>query len=405
MLEYLQNNPFIKSSVIVMFKNNKLSYFLYFISYIFILTITSPAKALDIDAREYILVDFQTWTVLAEKNADEPMPPSSMSKLMTAYMLFEAVHSGAVSLDDYFDVSENAWRKGGAASGGSTMFLEPNSRVRVEDLLRGIIIQSGNDACIVVAEEMAGTEDTFAIEMTERALEIGLKGSNFTNSTGLPDKDHYMTSRDLATLARRIIKDFPEYYSLYSERNFTYNGIKQFNRNPLLSVPGNADGLKTGRTSIAGYGLTASAMRDGRRLILVANGMKTAKIRSSETSKLMDWGFRNFTNKNLFRKGEIISNADVWLGEEKVVPLILQEDISITIPRQSWRTLQVKVVYSGPVPSPIIEGQKIGTLVIDGEKMTPLEYELFASKGIEKLGFFKRIKAAANHILFGYSNE
>ncbi len=388
-----------------MFKINNLSFFLNFISLVITLIISNPSEALDIKAREYILVDFQTWTVLAEKNADEPMPPSSMSKLMTAYMLFEAIHSGAISLDDYFVVSENAWRKGGAASGGSTMFLEPNSRVRVEDLLRGIIIQSGNDACIVVAEEMAGTEDTFAVQMSERALEIGLKGSNFTNSTGLPNPEHYMTARDLATLARRIIKDFPEYYSLYSEREFTYNDIKQYNRNPLLSIPGKADGLKTGRTSIAGYGLTASAMRDGRRLILVANGMQSPKIRSSETSKLMDWGFRNFTNKNLFRAGEIITNADVWLGETQEVPLVLEDDISITIPRQAWRTLQVKVVYSGPVASPIIKGQKIGKLVIDGDRMSPLEYDLFASESVDKLGFIKRIKAAANHILFGYSDD
>ncbi|MAI06323.1 MAG: D-alanyl-D-alanine carboxypeptidase [Alphaproteobacteria bacterium TMED87] len=388
-----------------MFKINNLSFFLNFISLLITLIISNPSEALDIKAREYILVDFQTWTVLAEKNADEPMPPSSMSKLMTAYMLFEAIHSGAISLDDYFVVSENAWRKGGAASGGSTMFLEPNSRVRVEDLLRGIIIQSGNDACIVVAEEMAGTEDTFAVQMSERALEIGLKGSNFTNSTGLPNPEHYMTARDLATLARRIIKDFPEYYSLYSEREFTYNDIKQYNRNPLLSIPGKADGLKTGRTSIAGYGLTASAMRDGRRLILVANGMQSPKIRSSETSKLMDWGFRNFTNKNLFRAGEIITNADVWLGETQEVPLVLEDDISITIPRQAWRTLQVKVVYSGPVASPIIKGQKIGKLVIDGDRMSPLEYDLFASESVGKLGFIKRIKAAANHILFGYSDD
>ena len=388
-----------------MFKINNLSFFLNFISLLITFIISNPSEALVIKAREYILVDFQTWTVLAEKNADEPMPPSSMSKLMTAYMLFEAIHSGAISLDDYFVVSENAWKKGGAASGGSTMFLEPNSKVRVEDLLRGIIIQSGNDACIVVAEEMAGTEDTFAVQMSERALEIGLKGSNFTNSTGLPNPEHYMTARDLATLARRIIKDFPEYYSLYSEREFTYNDIKQYNRNPLLSIPGKADGLKTGRTSIAGYGLTASAMRDGRRLILVANGMQSPKIRSSETSKLMDWGFRNFTNKNLFRAGEIITNADVWLGETQEVPLVLEDDISITIPRQAWRTLQVKVVYSGPVASPIIKGQKIGKLVIDGDRMSPLEYDLFASESVDKLGFIKRIKAAANHILFGYSDD
>ena len=248
------------------------------------------ARALDIAAREVILIDYQTWTVLEESNADKRMPPSSMSKLMTAFMLFEAIHSGELSLDDEFQVSENAWRKGGAASGGSTMFLEPNTSVRVEDLLRGIIIQSGNDACIVVGENMAGSEEAFADEMTARAYELGMTNSNFTNTTGLPDPEHYTTARDLAILAKRIIVDFPEYYSLYKETEFTYNEIKQFNRNPLLYRPGGADGLKTGHTNAAGYGLTASAVRDGRRLIMVANGMESTQARSEETSRLMDWG-------------------------------------------------------------------------------------------------------------------
>ena len=252
---------------------------------------------------------------------------------------------------------------------------------------------------------MFGTEESFAIEMTERGIEIGLTGSNFTNATGLPDPDHYMTAKDLAHLARKIIKDFPEYYSLYSEREFTYNNIKQYNRNPLLKITGGGDGLKTGHTNIAGYGLTGSAIRDERRLVLVANGMKTPKIRSNETSKLMDWGFRNFTNKNLFRQGETVTNADVWLGTSTSIPLILDENVSVTIPRQAWRTLSVKVVYSGPIPAPIIKGQKVAKLIIDGQKMSPLEYDLFAAKSLDKLGFFKRIKAAANHIMFGYSEE
>ncbi len=363
----------------------------------------SPLQSLEIAAREVLLVDYQTRTILESKNADDPMPPSSMSKLMTSYMLFEAIHSGAISLDDEFIVSENAWSKGGAASGGSTMFLEPNSRVRVEDLLRGIIIQSGNDACIVVAENMGGSEEAFADEMTERALELGMTGSNFTNATGLPDPDHYMTARDLAILAKRIIVDFPEYYSLYKETEFTYNEIKQFNRNPLLYRPGGADGLKTGHTDAAGYGLTASAVRDGRRLILVANGMESTQSRSEGTSRLMDWGFRNFTNRNLFRAGEVVSDAEVWLGIEDAIPLVIEEDVTVTIPRRAWRTLEVKAVYEGPIPAPIVQGAGVAKLVIAGDDMEPLEYDLVAGASVDKLGFVGRIKAAATQILFGFS--
>jgi serine-type D-Ala-D-Ala carboxypeptidase (penicillin-binding protein 5/6) len=367
--------------------------------------VSSPASAIEIAAREYILVDFQTKTVLENQNSDEAMPPSSMSKLMTAYMLFEAIHSGALSLDDEFLVSENAWRKGGAASGGSTMFLEPRSRVRVEDLLRGIIIQSGNDACIVVAENMAGSEEAFSEEMTERARELGLTGSNFTNSTGLPDPNHYMTARDLSVLAHRIIADFPEYYSLYKETEFTYNDIKQFNRNPLLYRPGGADGLKTGHTDIAGYGLTASALREGRRLILVANGMESTKARSEETAKLMDWGFRNFTNEDLFRAGEKVSDAEVWLGLEPTIPLVIEQDVTVTIPRQAWRTLEVKATYDGPIAAPVEQGSIVAKLVINGEGMEQMEYDLVAGGSVAKLGFTGRIQAAASQILFGFSNS
>lgn len=375
-----------------------------FAVFICIVVSAPAANAIDIAAREFILVDFQTGTVLNSQNSDEAMPPSSMSKLMTAYMVFEAIHSGALSLDDEFMVSENAWREGGAASGGSTMFLEPNSRVRVEDLLRGIVIQSGNDACIVVAENMSGSEEAFAQQMTERAKELGITGSNFTNATGLPDPNHYMTADDLALLARRIITDFPEYYSLYAETEFSYNDIKQFNRNPLLYRPGGADGLKTGHTDIAGYGLTASAMRDGRRLILVANGMASTQARSEETAKLMDWGFRNFTNKDLFRAGEQVSDAEVWLGLELTVPLIIEQDVTVTIPRQAWRTLEVKAVYDGPIAAPIEQGTQIAKLVINGEGMDPIEYNLVSGASVKQLGFAGRIQAAASQILFGFSS-
>jgi D-alanyl-D-alanine carboxypeptidase (penicillin-binding protein 5/6) len=366
--------------------------------------IWQPAQALDIAARQVLLIDYQTWTVLEEKEADAAMPPSSMSKLMTAYMLFDAIHSGAISLDDEFQVSEKAWREGGAASGGSTMFLEPNTRVRVEDILRGIIIQSGNDACIVVAENMAGSEESFAIEMTEKALDLGMTGSNFTNATGLPDPDHYMTARDLAVLAKQIIVDFPDYYSLYKETEFTYNEIKQFNRNPLLYRPGGADGLKTGHTDAAGYGLTASALRDGRRLIMVANGMESTKARSEETARLMDWGFRNFTNQDLFRAGEVVSDAEVWLGLDDTIPLIIEEDITVTIPRRAWRTMEVKAVYEGPIAAPIQQGAQVAKLVITGDEMEPLEYNLVAGASVAKLGFVGRIKAVVFQVLFGLTS-
>ncbi|MBP02125.1 MAG: D-alanyl-D-alanine carboxypeptidase [Rhodospirillaceae bacterium] len=365
----------------------------------------AEARALEISAREYILIDMQTWTVLAEKNSDKKMPPSSMSKLMTAYMVFEAIHFGEISLDDEFLVSDNAWRRGGAASGGSTMFLEPGKRVRVEDLLRGIIVQSGNDACIVVAENMSGSENLFAIEMNEKALKLGLKNSNFANSTGLPDPEHYTTPEDLALLARHIIMDFPEYYSLYSETEFTFNEIKQANRNPLLYIPGASDGLKTGYTKAAGYGLTASASRGDRRLILVANGMESTTKRKQETARLMDWGFRNFINKTLFRAGEVVEYGEVWLGTETRVPLVIDQDIVVAIPRQAWRSLEVKAVYEGPIAAPISEGATIAKLIIDGEKMEPIEYPLQAGHEVYKLGFFSRIVAAVYQILFGYSQE
>ena len=214
-----------------------------------------------------------------------------------------------------------------------------------------------------------------------------------------------MTARDLSVLAHRIIADFPEYYSLYKETEFTYNDIKQFNRNPLLYRPGGADGLKTGHTDIAGYGLTASALREGRRLILVANGMESTKARSEETAKLMDWGFRNFTNEDLFRAGEKVSDAEVWLGLEPTIPLVIEQDVTVTIPRQAWRTLEVKATYDGPIAAPVEQGSIVAKLVINGDGMEQMEYDLVAGGSVAKLGFTGRIQAAASQILFGFSNR
>jgi len=360
------------------------------------------AQTMDIAAREYILVDFQTGAVLDAKRPDERMPPSSMSKLMTAYMVFDAVKSGRIAMSDTMAVSENAWKIGGAASGGSTMFLNPKDQVKVEDLLRGMIIQSGNDACIVLAENLAGSEEAFAEKMTVKAKEIGLTSSNFMNATGLPHPEHYMTVRDLITLARRIVTDFPEYYAFYSETNFTYNGITQGNRNPLLyKVGSGADGLKTGHTEAAGYGLTASAIRNGRRLLLAANGMASIKARDEETSKLMDWGFREFTNRSLFAAGDKVTDAEVWLGDKASIPLVIQKDLAVTLPRAQAQTVSVKAVYDGPLPAPIAQGAVVGKLVVEAKGMEPIQVPIAAGAAAGRLGLIGRIKAAAMYIFMG----
>ena len=361
-----------------------------------------PAAAIDIRAREYILIDYQTGTVLDAKDPDMRMPPSSMSKLMTGYMVYSALKSGKLSLDDQLNVSRNAWLKGGAATGGSTMFLDPNAAVKVEDLIRGMIVQSGNDACIVLAEAIAGSEEEFAKQMNEKAKEIGLTNSHFVNATGLPDPEHYMTPRDLAALAKRIITDFPEFYSIYSETSFTYNKITQGNRNPLLyRVGSGADGLKTGHTEAAGYGLTASAIRNGRRLILVANGMNSIPDRDSETGKLLDWGFREFTNRELFKAGDVVTDAEVWLGDAPSVALVIPQDVVITVPRASAQNLDVKVVYEGPLPAPIAKNAEVAKVIINAKGLPPIVLQLHAQNEVGRLGFIGRLKAAAQYIFLG----
>ncbi|WP_404378348.1 D-alanyl-D-alanine carboxypeptidase family protein [Caenispirillum salinarum] len=363
------------------------------------------AWAIETKAREALLMDFDTETVMFAKDADVQMPPSSMSKLMTTYVVFDMLKQGKLKMDDIFSVSENAWRKGGAASGGSTMFLEPNSQVTLEELLHGIIIQSGNDACIVVAENVSGSEAAFAQLMNREAEKIGLTNSNFTNATGLPDPDHYMTARDLATLAKRIILDFPEYYDIYSKTEYTYNGITQHNRNPLLYMPIDADGLKTGHTEVAGYGLTASAKRAERRLILVVNGLDSTKERAQETQQLLDWGFRTFENRDLFDKGEVVEHAEVWLGEADTVPLVIDQDLHLTIPRQPSDEFRVSVVYDGPISAPIQQGQQLATLVVEGPEMERQTVPLIAGEDVPKLGFVGRMGAAAKHLVFGAARQ
>ncbi|NQU61181.1 MAG: D-alanyl-D-alanine carboxypeptidase [Rhodospirillales bacterium] len=371
------------------------------LSFILLVGFGQPVQAIETIARQAFLMDMTTGEVLLNKNADEPMAPASMSKMMTAYMVFERLRDGSLKMDDTFLVSEDAWRRGGAKSGGSTMFLEPGKRVRVEDLLRGIIVQSGNDACIVVAENLASSEQAFAEEMTTRAREIGLKNSVFKNATGWPDPEHLTTARDLATLAKLTIKNFPQFYPIYSEKEFTYNAIRQINRNPLLYRNNNADGLKTGHTQVSGYGLTASTFKEGRRLILVVNGLATKKERSREPDRLLAWGFREFNNYKLFSAGEEVTKADVWLGQEATVPLVIEKEMLLTIARKARRKMKVAVHFENPIPAPIAKGQKVARLILTAPGRDPLEVPLLAANEVKRLGLIGRLGTALKAIILG----
>ena len=362
---------------------------------------SKSAYALETKAKNAILMDYDTGEYLLTENAFVPVAPASMSKLMTVYVLFSKLKDGTLSLEDVFTVSENAWRTGGAASGSSTMFLPIGDKVKVEDLIKGIIIQSGNDACIVAAENIAGSEEDFAQLMNEKAKELGLKNSHFVNSTGLPHPDHKMSVEDLAKLSQAIIRDFPEYYSVFSQKSYTYNNILQGNRNPLLYSMPNADGLKTGHTSEAGFCLTASVKRGNRRLIGVMTGLKSNKERSEEAEKLMNWGFREFDNYKVFKQFQHIASAPVYMGEEDNIDLVVKDDVLITVARNKARDVKLTAVYDKPVKAPIAQGQKLGEIRIeipDGEtKMVPL----YADHSVRKLGFFGRIISNIKYLLFG----
>ena len=294
---------------------------------------------------------------------------------MTLYMIFERLKAGSLRLEDTFPVSEKAWRMG-----GSKMFVGINTRVKLEDLLRGIVVQSGNDACIVIAEGLAQNEAAFAEEMTERAREIGLTNSTFVNSTGWPDPDHTMSVRDIAKLSAIIIREFPEYYPLFAEKTYTYNNIKQGNRNPLLYGYDGADGLKTGRTKASGYGLAASVNRQGRRLILVVNGLTSRKHRTRETTRLLDWAYREFDNFKLFDAGETVDNAAVWLGEDAKVSLIIENEMTLTLARKSRRKMEVKVNYDSPIAAPIQSGERLAMLTVSAPDAETQQIPLIAGK-------------------------
>lgn len=370
------------------------------------LTFAAPAGAQQVafetKAAHAFLLDAETDTVLFQKDADVPMPPASMAKLMTMAVVFDALKAGRVSLDDEFLVSENAWRNGGANSGGSTMFAALGSSIRLDDLIHGIIIQSGNDACIIVAEGMAGTEATFADMMNEQGRKIGLTGSHFTNSTGLPDAGQYVTARDLARVAKHIITNFPEYYPIYSQSEFTWNKIRQRNRNPLLEMNIGADGLKTGYTEESGYGLVGSAVREGQRLILVINGAKSEKERAEEARKLMDWGFRAFERLNLFSNGEIIGEASVFGGDISGIGVVTKGPVDILLPRGFRDQIKGRIVYQGPVRAPVDRGQEIGTLQITVNDQLLKEAKVYAAADVGGGTMQQRAVDGLQELLLGW---
>ncbi|HCL48425.1 MAG TPA: D-alanyl-D-alanine carboxypeptidase [Rhodobiaceae bacterium] len=363
--------------------------------------LSTPAQAVETKASYALLIDAETGVALFEKNADARMSPASMSKLMTVLMAFEALESGAVTGEEAFFVSDDAWRRGGASSGGSTMFLKARSRVSVLDLLRGVIIQSGNDACIALAEGLAGSEPAFAELMTERAQELGMTRSNFVNSTGLPDPEHKTTARDLATLARELINNHADYYRLFSERDFTWNNIRQTNRNPLLYANIGADGLKTGHTNESGYGLVASAEQNGRRLILVINGLNSKRERAREARKLMTFGFRNFSRDLLVEAGQSVTELPVWHGDEARVNVTTKQRFDIVTPRSGRRKMVATVTYEKPVLAPIKTGDKLGKLRVTLPGLVPQEVDLVAAEDVDKGNVFGRAISSLIYLMVG----
>jgi D-alanyl-D-alanine carboxypeptidase (penicillin-binding protein 5/6) len=335
-----------------------------------------------ITAPHAILIDAENGGVLFERDPDKLIFPASLAKLMTAEYVFHQLKEGHIKLTDEYTVSENAWRKGGAPSHGSTMFAAIHSQVPVDDLLHGMIIQSANDACIVFAEALAGNEAAFGDKLTKRAREIGLTQSVFTNSNGLPDPDEKVTTRELAMLARYIILHYPEYYPLFGQAEFTWNKIKQPNRNPLLGMSIGADGLKTGFTKEAGYGLVGSAVQNGLRLIVVVNGLKTAKERGEEAKKLLEWGFRSFEQRVLFAEGQTIGSAKVYGGASGRVPLVAGGQVRVMVPKSGSDRLIARIVYTGPVPAPVTKGQPIGDLKVWRNDNVILTMPLKASESV-----------------------
>ena len=352
--------------------------------------------AIDTQAQHALVMEAETGAILLDKNAEDRMPPASMSKVMTAYLVFQYLKEGRAKPDDELPVSEKAWR-----TQGSKMFVPLGGRIKIEDLIRGMVIQSGNDACVVLAEGLAGSEEAFVDQMNETAKKIGLTNSHFADVNGLPNPDHYMSARDLATLALRTIQDFPDYYKYYGEKEFKFNNINQGNRNPLLYKDLGADGLKTGHTEEAGYSLVASAVRGDRRIILVLGGLPTMKARAQESERLLEWAFREYNDYKLFSAGDKVDEADVWLGAEPKAPLTVDKDLVVTLPRKSRKDMKVTVSYDRPVPAPIKKGDEIGKITVSAPDVSTTERPLYAAANVDRMGMFGRVAMAAASWIWG----
>jgi serine-type D-Ala-D-Ala carboxypeptidase (penicillin-binding protein 5/6) len=367
-------------------------------------SIQGPKKeegGFDGDAPTAILIEASSGSVLFEKNADELRAPSSMMKLMTAEVVFRALKQGDIKPTDEYQVSENAWRKGGAPAGNSTMFAVLHSKISVDDLLHGAIVQSGNDSCMVLAEGIAGNESAFAEVMTKRARELGLTKSTFANSNGLPDPGNKMTARELAMLARYIIQTYPEYYKLFGEKEFTWNKIKQPNRNPLLNSLEGADGLKTGYTKEGGYGMVGSAVQNGTRLIVVINGLEDPEDRASEAKKMLEWGFRNFETRTLIAADQPVGYARVFGGDSRSVKLASHDPIKVMVQKNSNDKLIARVVYNGPVRAPIQAGQQVGVVKVWRGANIAVETPVFAAEPVALGSTMRRAIDGAQELVIG----
>lgn len=365
----------------------------------FIFSLTAKSATPDLRAPHAILMDFDSGKVLYEKNADVMVPPSSMSKLLTVYKVFELIKDGKYSLDSEFVVGPEAWKKAKAmnANSGSTMFLEYNEKVRLEDLIRGIIVNSGNDATIVIAENISGSEDNFVRELTALCEKLGLKNSSIKNASGWYDKNHLMSTKDLVILSRRIIKDFPEFYHYFGEKEFLYKkdltGNKD-NRNKLLWIMPSADGLKTGHTTKGGYGLSSSAKKGQRRLIAVVNGIKGTNpsyARFTDSKALLEWGFKEFSNFVYYKRGDKVFDVPVWFGAKSTVPVGVDEKILITAENGSTPNVELRATFESPVPAPVVKDTKVGTLTLYVDGVKTGEYDLITLEDVKKCNFMVRI--------------
>jgi D-alanyl-D-alanine carboxypeptidase (penicillin-binding protein 5/6) len=356
----------------------------------------SPETLIDTQARYAWIEEVETGAVLLDKDGEDRLYPASMNKMMTAYVVFTMLKDGRARLDQRLLVSERAWH-----TGGSKMFVPLGRHVSIDDLLQGALVQSGNDACVVLAQGLAGSEAGFVKLMNETGKKIGLTGSHFDNATGLPDPDDHMTAHDLARLAVRTIKDFPQYYHYYSQPSFTFDNITQRNRNPLLYKGLGVDGLKTGHTEESGYSLTASAKEDGRRIVMVVSGLPTRKALSEESERLVKWAFREFRDYRLFAKGDAVDETDTWLGAKPRVPLTVASDLVVTLPQKARPGMKVTIDYDSPIAAPIEKGEKVGTIIVTAPGVAPVKAPLVAGAAVGKMGPLGRVATLAGYLIWG----